>query len=132
MQSLDGCTVASAAGDETLKFWNVFGVPEAKKPFSSQRADLFLHNHGNYVIELGANMTKKAATNHLIRLQNYMKMFSAFSGILVNFTTKERQAKFFPGLDESDFEEESDEEETFDWDEADLDQSIKITPLIGI
>ncbi|KAF2581687.1 hypothetical protein F2Q68_00001604 [Brassica cretica] len=32
-QSPDGCTVASAAGDETLRFWNVFGVPEtAKKP----------------------------------------------------------------------------------------------------
>ena len=33
LQSPDGCTVASAAGDETLRFWNVFGVPEtAKKP----------------------------------------------------------------------------------------------------
>ncbi|KAL0877072.1 hypothetical protein Bca101_026777 [Brassica carinata] len=32
-QSPDGCTVASAAGDETLMFWNVFGEPEtAKKP----------------------------------------------------------------------------------------------------
>ncbi|KAK9095620.1 hypothetical protein Scep_027089 [Stephania cephalantha] len=31
-QSPDGCTVASAAGDETLRFWNVFGNPEASKP----------------------------------------------------------------------------------------------------
>ncbi|GFZ15981.1 transducin family protein [Actinidia rufa] len=28
----DGCTVASAAGDETLRFWNVFGAPEVAKP----------------------------------------------------------------------------------------------------
>ncbi|XP_050229312.1 cell division cycle 20.2, cofactor of APC complex-like, partial [Mercurialis annua] len=31
-QSPDGYTVASAAGDETLRFWNVFGTPEAAKP----------------------------------------------------------------------------------------------------
>ncbi|KAK4480539.1 hypothetical protein RD792_013616 [Penstemon davidsonii] len=31
-QSPDGCTVASAAGDETLQFWNVFGTPQAAKP----------------------------------------------------------------------------------------------------
>jgi cell division cycle protein 20 (cofactor of APC complex) len=30
-QSPDGCTVASA-GDETLRFWNVFGIPEVAKP----------------------------------------------------------------------------------------------------
>ncbi|OMO83077.1 hypothetical protein CCACVL1_11575 [Corchorus capsularis] len=28
----DGCTVASAAGDETLRFWKVFGDPEIPKP----------------------------------------------------------------------------------------------------
>ncbi|MCI96662.1 anaphase-promoting complex subunit cdc20-like, partial [Trifolium medium] len=28
-QSPDGCTVASAAADETLRFWNVFGTPAA-------------------------------------------------------------------------------------------------------
>nr|XP_043636308.1 cell division cycle 20.2, cofactor of APC complex-like isoform X2 [Erigeron canadensis]XP_043636309.1 cell division cycle 20.2, cofactor of APC complex-like isoform X2 [Erigeron canadensis]XP_043636310.1 cell division cycle 20.2, cofactor of APC complex-like isoform X2 [Erigeron canadensis] len=27
-QSPDGCTVAVAAGDETLRFWNIFGSPE--------------------------------------------------------------------------------------------------------
>ncbi|KAL0923768.1 hypothetical protein M5K25_007840 [Dendrobium thyrsiflorum] len=31
-QSPDGCTVATAAGDETLRFWNVFGNPEVDKP----------------------------------------------------------------------------------------------------
>ncbi|WCJ42322.1 Cell division cycle 20.1 cofactor of APC complex [Euphorbia peplus] len=30
-QSPDGCTVATAAADETLRFWNVFGVPEVAK-----------------------------------------------------------------------------------------------------
>ncbi|KAK1273686.1 Protein FIZZY-RELATED 2 [Acorus gramineus] len=33
-QSPDGCTVASAAGDETLRFWNVFGTPEPAKAAS--------------------------------------------------------------------------------------------------
>ncbi|KAF3440815.1 hypothetical protein FNV43_RR19101 [Rhamnella rubrinervis] len=31
-QSPDGCTVASAAVNETLRFWNVFGVPKSAKP----------------------------------------------------------------------------------------------------
>ncbi|KMZ68734.1 Cell division cycle protein 20 [Zostera marina] len=30
-QSPDGCTVATAAGDETLRFWNVFGNPKSQK-----------------------------------------------------------------------------------------------------
>ncbi|KAK8959805.1 Protein FIZZY-RELATED 2 [Platanthera guangdongensis] len=30
-QSPDGCTVATASGDETLKFWNVFGNPHMDK-----------------------------------------------------------------------------------------------------
>ena len=30
-QSPDGYTVASAAGDETLRFWQVFGAPESNK-----------------------------------------------------------------------------------------------------
>ncbi|KAH7424438.1 hypothetical protein KP509_11G008800 [Ceratopteris richardii] len=31
-QSPDGYTVASAAGDETLRFWQVFGTPDSNKP----------------------------------------------------------------------------------------------------
>lgn len=31
IQSPDGCRVASAAADETLKLWNIFGTPEVVK-----------------------------------------------------------------------------------------------------
>nr|TKR83973.1 hypothetical protein D5086_0000260060 [Populus alba] len=40
-QSPDGYTVASAAGDETLRFWNVFGNPKAAKPAPKANAEPF-------------------------------------------------------------------------------------------
>ena len=43
MQSPDGCTVASAAGDETLRFWNVFGTPEIAKPAQKATPEAFAH-----------------------------------------------------------------------------------------
>jgi cell division cycle protein 20 (cofactor of APC complex) len=44
LQSPDGCTVATAAGDETLRFWNVFGVPEvAAKAAPKANPEPFSH-----------------------------------------------------------------------------------------
>ena len=43
VQSPDGCTVASAAGDETLRFWNVFGTPEVAKPAPKANPEPFAH-----------------------------------------------------------------------------------------
>ncbi|KAK1279985.1 Protein FIZZY-RELATED 2 [Acorus gramineus] len=40
-QSPDGCTVATAAGDETLRFWNIFGTPEPPKATSKVLANCF-------------------------------------------------------------------------------------------
>ncbi|KAL0844463.1 hypothetical protein Bca101_017709 [Brassica carinata] len=43
-QSPDGCTVVSAAGDESLMFWNVFGEPgTAKKPLPKAPREPFSH-----------------------------------------------------------------------------------------
>ncbi|PWA49238.1 WD40 repeat-containing protein [Artemisia annua] len=43
-QSPDGCTVASAAGDEQLRFWNVFGNPEvAAKAAPKAAPEPFAH-----------------------------------------------------------------------------------------
>ncbi|CAN7041499.1 unnamed protein product, partial [Brassica rapa subsp. trilocularis] len=64
-QSPDGCTVVSAAGDENLRFWNVFGLPHttakktvpkaAHEPFSHVARILFFLQSGavhNSVMEL--------------------------------------------------------------------------------
>nr|XP_023874828.1 cell division cycle 20.2, cofactor of APC complex-like [Quercus suber] len=42
-QSPDGCTVATAAADETLKFWNVFGAPQVAKPAPKANPEPFSH-----------------------------------------------------------------------------------------
>ncbi|KAM3690283.1 hypothetical protein ACB098_09G112800 [Castanea mollissima] len=42
-QSPDGCTVATAAADGTLKFWNVFGVPQMAKPTPKANPEPFSH-----------------------------------------------------------------------------------------
>ncbi|KAJ1394638.1 WD40/YVTN repeat-like-containing domain superfamily [Sesbania bispinosa] len=42
-QSPDGCTVASAAADETLRFWKVFGAQEATKAEPKATVEPFSH-----------------------------------------------------------------------------------------
>lgn len=42
-QSPDGSTVASAAGDETLRFWTVFGTPGLTKPAAETNTEPFAH-----------------------------------------------------------------------------------------
>ncbi|GMY38091.1 Cell division cycle 20.1, cofactor of APC complex [Fagus crenata] len=39
----DGCTVALAAGDEALRFWNVFGTPKVAKPARKVNPVPFAH-----------------------------------------------------------------------------------------
>ncbi|OAY77692.1 Cell division cycle 20.1, cofactor of APC complex [Ananas comosus] len=47
-QSPDGCTVASAGGDEVLMFWNVFGDPKVPKP-SPKKSDAVPFANFNYI-----------------------------------------------------------------------------------
>ncbi|KAF5737383.1 hypothetical protein HS088_TW13G00263 [Tripterygium wilfordii] len=42
-QSPDGFTVATAAGDETLRFWKVFGTPEVAKTAPKENIEPFAH-----------------------------------------------------------------------------------------
>ncbi|KAI6680795.1 hypothetical protein NL676_034676 [Syzygium grande] len=44
-QSPDGCTVASAAADEKLMFWHVFGIPELAKQEPKTSSKPFAHWH---------------------------------------------------------------------------------------
>ncbi|KAM7270430.1 hypothetical protein ACFE04_029644 [Oxalis oulophora] len=42
-QSPDGYSVATAAGDETLRIWNIFGSPEAARPAPKANPEPFAH-----------------------------------------------------------------------------------------
>lgn len=42
-QSLDGRIVASAAADQTLKLWNVYGTSEVAKPTPKAAQEPFPH-----------------------------------------------------------------------------------------
>lgn len=46
-QSPDGCTVASASADQTVRIWNVFGTPGVSKPVREERQMPFA---GSYFI----------------------------------------------------------------------------------
>ncbi|KAK3143808.1 hypothetical protein QOZ80_4AG0305180 [Eleusine coracana subsp. coracana] len=48
-QSPDGCTVASAAADETLRFWNVFGAPEATPKAAAKASYTGIFNSFNHI-----------------------------------------------------------------------------------
>ncbi|KQJ84383.1 cell division cycle 20.2, cofactor of APC complex [Brachypodium distachyon] len=48
-QSPDGCTVASAAADETLRFWNVFGTPDTPKATKVKASHTGMFNSYNHI-----------------------------------------------------------------------------------
>ncbi|KAL6273250.1 hypothetical protein ACE6H2_023942 [Prunus campanulata] len=43
-QTPGGCTVATAAADETVRTWNVFGIPGVSEPLRKENLLPFAHS----------------------------------------------------------------------------------------
>lgn len=77
-------------------------IPEAKDyRLSNQRADIVVVNHGRYVIEIGAHMSKKIYDEHYGRTITYVNNLKACCGVVINFSTETIHSQYFP-LDRDD------------------------------